>query len=917
MARLGYLFLASLASLVSLAPSVQAQGDKLGLGNGYTTLKTQNFDLQLVRDAQVLASLKAAGGTFDFLPFDYLPFRADNGQYHWGDVTFRYRPVGSTAWINGDSAAARQPVEVVSGAGTGTSGKRLAASNLAPTLPTNTTALNVTREWLDVEGDVGLSFTLTNAGTGAIEVGSLGFPAEFNSIFTNRSAPETQQVCSLSDPYIGLHGGYIRVAPVSGNGAALVVTPLGDTPLEAYRNLDEEYYDETAYGSQEFEGFYEWQTVSKAYAENEWKDSVPWNTPTSRTMAAGQSLTFGLRFSLAKDGIREIDDAVQATKTPYVRGVPGFIVPQDLAAQLLVKPGSGGSVSEVAVEPAGALTLTETSAGVYSVVPSTSAFGRARVTITYTSGQLQTVHYFITKSGPATLSKLGNFLATEQYYTDTSDPFGRAPSFITYDHIDKVMVMQDPRVWIAGLSDESGAGSYLTAAMKQAVQPNAEEMAKLEAFVDGVLFKTIQPDDGTFQVRNSVFYYGLSGYEYSSDFYWDDWWSWDKQSAYGTDRAYNYVHVAAAYWALYRAGRAYPGTLTKHAWDWYLDQSYKTVMSAMAQDSEGNWLVDYSTFGLMGETVFGELLRDLKREGLTGKANDIEAKMRQRAALWDSQEDPFGSEMAWDSTGQEGVYYWSKYFGYTATAQKTLGTVLGFQPTVAHWGWNGNARRYWDNIYGGRLQGIERQIHHYGSGLNALVALSAFRSNPNDTYLLRIGYGGMNGPLSNIHSDGFAAASFHSFPDTMAWDGFSGDYGPNFVGLALGTASYLVEDDDLGLIAYGGSVATTAGAVTVTPKDAARRRAFVGPLAILLEIDAGVINEYTYTAADRSVSVTLGQLDGTPTANATNMWVSSENGDAAYEVTGTGVTAARLGWQVPLVSGSQDVVTVKVVPVPS
>lgn len=170
----------------------------------------------------------------------------------------------------------------------------------------------------------------------------------------------------------------------------------------------------------------------------------------------------------------------------------------------------------------------------------------------------------------------------------------------------------------------------------------------------------------------------------------------------------------------------------------------------------------------------------------------------------------------------------------------------------------------------------------------------------------------MNGPLSNINSDGFAAASFHSFPDTLAWDGYSGDYGPGFLGLTLGTGSYLVEDADLGLVAYGGTVSGgTGGAVTVAPKDAARRRAFVGPLGLLLEIDAGVISQFVYTAADRSVSVTLGQLSGAPAVNATNIWVSKESGQAGYTVTGTGVTAARLGWQVPLNSGS---VTVKVVP---
>lgn len=170
----------------------------------------------------------------------------------------------------------------------------------------------------------------------------------------------------------------------------------------------------------------------------------------------------------------------------------------------------------------------------------------------------------------------------------------------------------------------------------------------------------------------------------------------------------------------------------------------------------------------------------------------------------------------------------------------------------------------------------------------------------------------MSGPLSNINSEGFAAASFHSFPDTLAWDGYSGDYGPNFLGLVLGTGSYLVEDADLGFVAYGGTVSgSTGGTVTVAPKDAARRRAFVGPIGLLVEIDAGVISQFAYTASDGSVSVTLGKLDGAPAVNSTNIWVSKESGQAGYTVTGTGVTVARGGWQIPLNSGS---VTVKVVP---
>jgi hypothetical protein len=62
----------------------------------------------------------------------------------------------------------------------------------------------------------------------------------------------------------------------------------------------------------------------------------------------------------------------------------------------------------------------------------------------------------------------------------------------------------------------------------------------------------------------------------------------------------------------------------------------------------------------MGEWVMGELLEDLKREGLTSQVTALETTMRYRANQWEKEAVPFGSEMAWDSTGQEGVYYWTK-----------------------------------------------------------------------------------------------------------------------------------------------------------------------------------------------------------------------------------------------------------------
>jgi hypothetical protein len=212
-------------------------------------------------------------------------------------------------------------------------------------------------------------------------------------------------------------------------------------------------------------------------------------------------------------------------------------------------------------------------------------------------------------------------------------------------------------------------------------------------------------------------------------------------------------------------------------------------------------------------------------------------------------------------------------------------------------------RKLSSRSYGGKLRRIERQIHHYGSGLNALVLLSAFRTNPEDSYLLRVGYGGMNGPLSNINQEGFAAASFHSWPDTLKWDGISGDYGPGFLGLVLGAGTYVSQDSELGLLAYGGELTIKTGStVTVTTRDAVRRKIYIGPLGLQISIDAGIIQEFTYDITTKIISVSLSQLSGVPRALSTIVWVDSA-GSLKYGVITLGLSQVRLGWQVPLQEG--------------
>jgi hypothetical protein len=304
---------------------------------------------------------------------------------------------------------------------------------------------------------------------------------------------------------------------------------------------------------------------------------------------------------------------------------------------------------------------------------------------------------------------------------------------------------------------------------------------------------------------------------------------------------------------MYRLARNHQELVTGHPWQWYLEHAAETGI-AMTQFARG-----YARFGQMEGDIFLEILRDLQREEMTDLASQLEGKMKDRADRWKQEAYPFGSEMPWDSTGQEEVYAWTKYFGYQDKAEVTLNAILGYMPTVPHWGYNGSARRYWDFIYGAsaKYSRIERQLHHYGSGINAIPVLSEYRDHPDDFYLLRVGYGGTMGAITNIDQEGFLSPAFHAFPDMLRFDPLSGDDGPNFFGHAMNTGVYLVRHPDFGSVAFGGNVTHLGNVERLTPLDSARSRVYLAPVGLWLTLDAGTFEAVELNPRTHAVRVGL------------------------------------------------------------
>ena len=857
-------------------PQPKPTPDDIGFGHGTIEMTGPGLKLQFIKDSQTLVSLVANG--HEFLPLDRQTGRNANGYYQFGDINLRMRISGSAPWRSFSTATKRAPVTITK------TEKELSIADLAATFPADF-PLKVSRTWKIVNGHLTLSFGISNPTENPIEIGGLGIPLVLNNIISDRNLKEAHEKCAFSDPYIGKDAGYVQVTRLSGEGPALVIVPQKGSPLVAYHLLNE-----PTRPNQTFEGMFEWMVRSSAFAENEWKTANQWNAPTSTILSAGGTTTVGLEF-LVSPSIRGIEKTLIANHRPVAVGIPGYILPQGQKAKLFVNYNK--NIKSLEVEPQGGLTAKvgeKVKGGYVAIDVNGLRWGRSRLTITYADRTEQTVHYDVTKPAGMTVGDMGRFLNHEQWFTDTTDPFHRAPSYISYDRETKQQVTQDSRVWISGLGDEGGSGSFVAAAMKNFGQPIKSEVDQFEQFVDGVLWGNIQFKEGPnkFGVRKSTFFYEpalLPDFTYDPKRNWTSWTSWNKKASEDIGRGYNYPHVVASYWSMYRVARNNPGMATHHDWKWYLNQAYETVNFMTSKNPNGSPKVWYVDLGLMEGTILIRVLEDLKREGWTDQAALIESRMKSRADQWVKQEYPFGSEMAWDSTGQEEVYGWCKYFGRNDKAMVSLNSIIGYMPTLPHWGYNGNARRYWDFLYGGKLSRIERQLHHYGSGLNAIPMLTEYREHPDDFYLLRAGYGGAMGALSNIDQDGCASVAFHSFPSTLKWDAYTGDYGPNFLGHALNAATYLVDHPDFGWQAFGGNVVRTGDKVTVTPLDSFRRQFYIAPMGLWLTLDGGNFHAIAVDVKTKRVRIELSDGDEfTPSARLIISQPAKVKGVGTYSI---------------------------------
>jgi hypothetical protein len=123
------------------------------------------------------------------------------------------------------------------------------------------------------------------------------------------------------------------------------------------------------------------------------------------------------------------------------------------------------------------------------------------------------------------------------------------------------------------------------------------------------------------------------------------------------------------------------------------------------------------------------------------------------------------------------------------------------------------------------------------------------------------GFNALGDGLSNIDREGFAGTAFHSYPQNMRWDTYSGDYGPNFFGVAINAGAYVVNHPEFGWQAFGGNTRVDGDWIKVQPFDAFRQRVYIAPRGLWLTLDSGTFDNVEIHTKKHGVRIGLSRAN--------------------------------------------------------
>ena len=685
-----------------------------------------------------------------------------------------------------------------------------------------------------------------------IEIGSLWFsvsaPNEGVEGAANRGYCTHYNVCG--------NASYIYWCRYSGKDGGVLMTPDDGTALEYVTSAD-------------------FSTRStRYYLHGKWS-SAPgsdWRMPlTSLVLAPGERRTYSFRFERMGSRL-EVDERIAELGGLTVKVAPGMVVSK--SQEVLCAINSRDAINAINPEFAGSTKVVrkgKSSSGKEIVAFEFQKKGETQVVIDYGSGKKAYLEFFVTEPVGDLIRKRSDFITRNQQIQDTSKWYDGLYSL--WDMKTAELMTPDfhrhlPEFCVGGSDDPSNC-KPLYISEKNVFYPNRKEIAALEYyedhFVKGKLQRTADEDPYPYGIYGSDNWYKNRSGEYG------DWNSggWGLQRLW---RTFDYTTHIALYYNLYLIASGDP-SLTKHPASYWLDMAYNTVkafftvpyniyMKGFAFTGWCDWAYKQGNFH---ERYILDLIDALEENGQKDRAQELRGEWEKKV-LYFMYEDPwpFASEFPIDRTAYESSYYiadygcrhyiepkqnlwqdknslkWYSYDRYdSADAESLMANQLSSNLAMrsifgtSYW----NLGTAWANTI---------NLDYMSQMGGAAILDYAFRYSDNPARFVNYGYNSLLSSWALINTgywfksgknNGAAGWEFSEVENAwkFTFEMISRDRGPfrydgeidhGFTGGVHAAGTYVVDDPDFGLYAYGGNVIEKDGIYSLYPDDGVCRRAF-------------------------------------------------------------------------------------------
>ena len=658
---------------------------------------------------------------------------------------------------------------------------------------------------------------------------------------------------SIKHAFVSGDASFFYFTRFNGEAPYIMVLPDPGTPLEYYTSDRRSYL---AY-------------IRSAKSGGREKRGT-WRQPhTGETLAPGESRTYG--FSLAAaDSYPAMRELLYAHGGMDTKIVPGMTVPRGQKTVFALR--TRGGADSVSVEFPGQTRLRrkEVRGDLSLWEVEFSRLGENELTVWFDGGRKTYLEFFCSLPPKELILKRSSFLVHHQQFRDTGRWYDGL--YGVYDMVTGELRGPDnPDYFDEQLtyflaSDDPILGKAPFVASKNAVWPDAEEVASLEYHLTHFVWGGLQRTD-----TETPYEYGVYG---TPNWYINRHQDLrETQTDYRTDRlrtwrTYDYPHVFMLWWEMYKIARDYPELCHEVDAPTCLERAYQTARVFFRYPKEllGDYYEPFK-WGDYNELLIPRIMEELERQGFPEKAAVLRADWERKLHYFVYEDRyPYRSEYAADRTAFESTYALARYGMEQGSDPEAVRDFMERQH-YANLACRGVLENQWYLLGSDFFGSSDWSLMSYMARMGGWSVLDYGLRYADDPYdWIRLGYASYLGPFGLVNAgdaasdygywypgkekDGALGQAFTPLKVGRAWIGTEEVRGPwrycgeGDLGMCAVTrtaATVLAEDPTFGWILYGGNLEEGADGFRFVPADGVNRRLYLvsGKIRSGISLDRG------------------------------------------------------------------------------